>query len=183
MKKMLSILALVALQVSVADAQPRARRTADPAPAPTYTAPAARESSTVGGNATAYLGFGSGAVNIGGEYEAVQSANHGFGGYFMFLTEKEDVRNQVITFGGFVKMHFMATDALEFYASPGFGIGMVDVGDDTETTIGPSFRLGAMYRFTDLISVGWEHSFFYNWFNKKVADVGQFGNVAVRFSF
>ena len=144
-------------------------------------------SSVKGTSATGYLGFGQGALNIGGDFEAAMSNDAGFGGYFMLMTDAEknnsDIRAQIIAFGGEAKVHYRP-GSWDFYGTPGFGIAMVDFNNQDETTFGPSMRIGVLYGLTPTLSVGIEHATFFNWFSKELtAESFETSNIAARMSF
>lgn len=143
-------------------------------------------SSMNGTSVTGYLGFGQGALNIGGDFEAVMSSDAGIGGYFMLLTDAENngatIRPQVIAFGAQAKVHYRP-GSWDFYGTPGFGIAMVDDNNDDETTFGPSMRIGVMYALTPALSVGLEHATFFNWFSDELAENLETSNAAFRFTF
>lgn len=140
-------------------------------------------SSPSGNAVTGYLGFGSGALNIGGGFESSMTSDTGIGGYFMVWTEKKDAgRPQVITFGGDVKVHYR-TGGFDFYGAPGFGIALIDTPADDETTFGPSMRIGVLYSFTPTVAVGIEHMTVFNWFSDKMVESAETANAAVRFNF
>lgn len=137
--------------------------------------------------ATAYLGFGSGAVNVGGDFEAIMSSDAGVGGYFMFLSEAENdfnatVRPEVIAFGANAKVHYRPS-SWDLYAAPGFGIAMVEANNDDETTFGPSMRIGVLYAFSPGFSVGLEHVTLFNWFSDKAGSDIETANAAFRINF
>lgn len=135
---------------------------------------------------TGYLGFGSSAVNIGGEFEAAINSDSGIGGYFMLLTEEEtrgvSVRPQVIAFGGNAKVHYRPGD-WDLYAAPGFGIAIVEQNNSDETTLGPSVRLGVLYSLTPTVMVGLEHQTFFNWFENSLSSNIEAASAAVRLNF
>ena len=144
-------------------------------------------SSMSGTSVTGYLGFGQGALNIGGDFESAMSSDAGIGGYFMLLTDAErsnaTIRSQVIAFGAQAKVHYRP-GAWDFYGTPGFGIAMIDDNNNDETTFGPSMRIGVLYALTPALSVGLEHATFFNWFSKDVnAESLETANAAVRMSF
>lgn len=138
--------------------------------------------------ATGYLGFGSGAVNVGGDFEAISGSDSGVGGYFMFLSEAEEnnntVRQEVITFGASAKVHYRP-GSWDLYAAPGFGIAMVEANSEDETVLGPSMRLGVLYSLSPTLAVGMEHATLFNWFSKEpiVAGELEFMNAAIRMNF
>ncbi len=137
--------------------------------------------------ATGYLGFGQGALNIGADFEAAMSNDAGVGGYFMLMTKAEknnvDIRPQIIAFGGEAKVHYRP-GAWDFYGTPGFGIAMIDMNNQDETTFGPSMRIGVLYALSPSLSVGLEQATFFNWLSKDAgAESFETSNVAARMTF
>jgi hypothetical protein len=129
------------------------------------------------------LGFESGAVNIGFDYESRKSgSNAGYGGYFMFSSEKDGASAQVLSFGAMSKIHFFETEQFDFSLAPGFGISMVEIGNADETVFGPILKLGLLYKFSDKVAFGGEMFKAYNWLSDEFAGTLDYFNFVVRLS-
>jgi len=135
----------------------------------------------------ALLGFTSGAVHFGADFEAKQSSLHGLGGYFFFQTEEDEAGkvavSQVIALGANLPVHLLNHSTLDAYIAPGFGIAMVEFGDDDETTFGPSLKIGLDYKVGATTKVGAQYSKFYNWMSDEAAGSVEYASAAVTFGF
>jgi hypothetical protein len=137
-------------------------------------------------HARAILGFSSGELNIGADYES-RKGNIGIGGYFLFSGDDEDTaKNEVLALGAMAAIHLVDNSAVDVYIAPGFGIAMIEepgAGGDDETTFGPIMKVGAEYAINEKAYLGLQHMFVYNWMSDEVADSASFLNVAATFLF
>ena len=140
-------------------------------------------SAAYSGNALqVHLGFGQSAVNFGGEFLLPANGPVEWGPYFFFYAEEDGARAKVLTIGGSAKIHYNA-NPWDIYVAPGFGFISTEVGNDDESTLGPSVRIGAMYGVTDAVSVGLEQQTLFNWFSDDIVGSAQFTTATVRFAF
>lgn len=132
------------------------------------------------------LGFSQGAVNFGVDFEHALDNSTGVGGYFHYASKDTDSgKPQVISLGGFMPVHFTNDNKyFDTYLAPGFGISMVDVpaGDD-KTVMGPSLKLGFMYKLNATMKLGLDHFHIVNWFEDTVSANSSFTNAAMSFAF
>ncbi len=139
-----------------------------------------------GNHVRGILGFSSGEINIGADYEN-RNDNLGYGGYFLFSGDDEDTgKNSIFAIGAMAAVHFLNTSKVDVYVAPGFGVAKVEepgAGGDDETTFGPIMKVGVEYAINDKATVGLQHLFIYNWMSDEVADSASFLNAAVTFVF
>jgi len=127
------------------------------------------------------MGFESGAVNIGFDYETRESGTAaGYGGYFMYSAEKSGVSAQVVSFGGMSKIHFFENSKFDLSIAPGFGISLIEAGSSDETVLGPIVKLGLLYKFSDKVAFGGEMFKAYNWLSDEFGGSVEYFNFAVR---
>lgn len=144
-----------------------------------------------------HLGMGSGAINLGFDYLVKRESNVEAGAYLLFLGEKKksvagfDTTNRAGMFavGATAKIHYVVGD-FDTYFAPGFGLASLKYANPvtgsgaSETTIGPIFRLGALYKLSERISAGMEYGLVYNFLNADVPDGSvSFSNLTMRFWF
>lgn len=131
------------------------------------------------------LGFSQGAVNFGADFEHTLDATTGVGGYFLYSSKDSDTgKPQTISVGGFVPVHFTGDNRyFDVYLAPGFGLTMVDLPASDETVLGPSVKLGFMYKVADNMKIGLDHIHLVNWFSDKVAPNYSYTNAALSFAF
>lgn len=147
----------------------------------------AQRSTTRSGDAEVNVnaGFTGGAINLGGTYEK-DSGNVGWGGYFDLQTEKEKAGvNQVMSFGGMMKVHVVQQNNVDAYIAPGFGIAMIQgLGNaDDKTVVGPSMKIGAQYFVSPTVKVGVERLMLNNWFDDEAPASVEYTTAVVGFSF
>jgi hypothetical protein len=132
------------------------------------------------------LGFSSGEMNIGADYES-RKGNVGVGGYFLFSGDDEDTgKNEIMALGAMAAVHLIDNSPVDIYIAPGFGIAMIEEpgpGGDDETTFGPIMKVGVEYAINEKAYLGLQHMFVYNWMSDDVSDSASFLNVAATFLF
>lgn len=133
------------------------------------------------------LGFKSSAVNFGVDYEKRMNHDMGWGGYFSYGSEHKDnnATNQVVAFGVMAPIHLLDNGSLDTYIAPGFGIAMVKglAGADDETTLGPSMKLGAEWKFSPTLKGGVQYMQIYNWFTDKAASQYNYASASLAIAF
>lgn len=133
------------------------------------------------------LGFKSSAANFGVDYEKRMNHDMGWGAYFMYGSEHKDnnATNQVVSLGVMAPIHVVDNGALDLYIAPGFGIAMVKgiSPQDDETTLGPSYKLGAEWKFTSTVKAGVQYMTVYNWFTDKAAAEFRYASASVGIAF
>ncbi len=124
-----------------------------------------------------FLGFDATAINFGVDYEVRKSESHGVGGYFLFSGEEDSGASaQTISFGGMLRLRIHETEKFEVSMAPGFGITMVEGSPDDETVLGPTMKLGVMYKTSDKNAIGVEVFQAYNWLNSDT-----FGTIPLQY--
>lgn len=165
------ILILIVLFVSYSAQAQQQRKKAKPAE-PAQVASMSADSGFSENELTARVGFNATAVHLGASFNKM-SEGTGWGGYFLFQTEKTSAGvGQLMSFGGNLKVNFFENRQIVFYGAPGFGIHIVKftgAGSTSETLIGPSLQMGFQYRLKPDLAIGLERSAISNWFNDKVA--------------
>lgn len=132
----------------------------------------------------ALLGFDRGAIHLGADFEMKQSNLHGFGGYFFFQTDDEDAGvPSVMALGANLPVHLLNDSRLDAYVAPGFGIAMVELGEQDETTFGPSVKIGVDYKVAPTTKVGVQFARYYNWMSDEAGSSADFASAAVTFGF
>ncbi len=134
---------------------------------------------------TGIIGFASGAVNFGANYEHHIDAM-GVGGYFNYNSEeKTSGRNQIVSFGALAPLHLLDDSKYDVTVAPGFGISMVKglPGNDDQTVFGPLWKISTFFKMTSTIKIGLEHTELVNWFSNKVAADIRYTSFAVGFAF
>lgn len=137
---------------------------------------------------TGVFGFAQSALNFGANFEHRVDSNMGVGGYFLLSSEKENdniAKNQTLTFGGFMPLHFMNDSEVDLYLAPGFGVTMIKgIGRaNDETVFGPSIHTGITFKLTSTVKAGIENVYLTNWFNDKAPYSVQYTNAVVNFGF
>lgn len=138
----------------------------------------------------ALLGFTSGAINIGADFEVKQTSLYGVGGYFFFGTDEYGAGKvtvyEVMALGAFAPIHLLTDNSVDVYVAPGFGLAMVDNpapnGDD-ETTFGPTLKLGAELKVSPTMKIGLQHFIITNWMSDELADQISYTSAAATFAF
>lgn len=129
-------------------------------------------------------GFSQGGLHLGGDLEYGFKKTWSLGAFGRFYPEYKVsntvVRNGLLSFGGFVRVHFFKRE-WDFYASPGFGVQMVEMGSKDETGFGPSLALGMQYQLTKSISIGMENMRHYGWFIGERARGGLLDEMSLNF--
>ena len=129
------------------------------------------------------LGFTNGAVNIGADVDWQIQREHSLGGYFLFGTEKDNVRSGFWSIGGDVKVYF-GPDKWKLYLAPGFGITNFELADGSgETTLGSLFKVGALLEVAMDMYFGADVAMFQNWFSDKAPSGFQVINATFRVDF
>lgn len=139
-----------------------------------------------GNHARGIVGFSSGELNVGLDYEN-RNNGIGYGGYFFFSGDNEDNNKvEVLALGAMASVSLLHNDRVHVYVAPGFGIAMIEEpapGGDDETTFGPSIKTGVEFPINNKASLGLQHFFVYNWMADEVAESFSFLNAAVTFQF
>lgn len=129
----------------------------------------------------AVLGFESGGVNIGFDYESrAVGSNAGYGGYFLFSSEKDGVSAQVMSFGAMSKIHLLDDRKFDISIAPGFGISLIELGPAEETILGPVLKFGLLYKFSEKVAFGGEMFKAYNWLSDEFGGSLDYFNLALR---
>jgi len=117
------------------------------------------------------LGFNQSAIDLGVDYEKRVSHDMGWGAYFFYGAEDKPTVHQVTALGAMAPIYLLDNGSLDAYVAPGFGLAMVKgIGTESdETTVGPSFKLGAEWRFSPTLKGGVQYFEVYNWFTDKTA--------------
>lgn len=140
-------------------------------------------------SATALIGFSQSSLGFGANYENKISQTLGLGGYFLYSSEKKDAsKNQVISFGGAATAHLIDNNDFEVTMGPGFGIIMVKgqtgtLSADDQTTFGPSWKMGFLFKTKTQLKLGLEQTELVNWFSEKAPGHFSFTNFALNFQF
>ena len=132
------------------------------------------------------LGFSSGEVNIGLDYES-RKGNLGLGGYlYLSGDDVNTAKNEILAIGAMGAIHLVDSSPFDVYIAPGFGIAMIEepgAGGDDETTFGPIMKVGVEYAINEKAYIGLQHLFIYNWMSDEVDDSYSFLNLAATFLF
>ena len=109
---------------------------------------------------------------IGIDYERRVQSALGIGGYFKFYAKDDSAtkpHNGFLALGAQASAHY-DSGPWDLFISPGFGIVAVDaVGTSkNKTTFGPRLATGVLYQLTPMFALGFEHSFYYAWFDKDI---------------
>jgi len=138
------------------------------------------------------VGFTTGGLGLGADYENGSNRSFGWGGYVRLYPGNKDrdlgTAPEVNTFGAFVRPHF-TRGAWDLYVSPGFGLITYDnkvngAGHVDKTTFGPAMMLGLMYQFQSKMAFGVEETSLYGWFNEDIRGLlSQEMMAKFRFSF
>jgi len=127
------------------------------------------------------MGFESGGVNIGFDYESrAVGSTAGYGGYFLFSSEKDGASAQVMSFGAMSKIHLLDDSKFDISVAPGFGISMIEMGPNDETILGPVVKFGLLYKFSDQMAFGGEMFKAYNWLSDDFGGTLDYFNLALR---
>ena len=142
------------------------------------------------GSITGLLGFSQSAVNFGVNYENRLENAFGLGGFFHYSSEKKDNagKQQTMAFGAMAPAHLLDNARVDAYVAPGFGVIMVKGFDgafsrDDQTTFGPVWKMGVLFKMTSNVKVGLEQTELVNWFSDKVLPDASYTNAALNFSF
>lgn len=131
---------------------------------------------------TGMFAMNSGTLNLGAEYEVLDSDSTGTCGYILFSgRDSSSVKNtQFVSVGASIKAHYLK-GPWNMSVAPGVGVSQVDVasasGTSQKTVFGPSVRWGALYDMNNGFSVGLENFTATNWFEKETASAFNFTNV------
>lgn len=120
-----------------------------------------------------FLGFNSGAVNFGVDYEQKKSETFGVGAYFLYGSDDEDLLvPQTMNVGAMIRFHIINDDKFDVSIAPGFGVVLAEFpGDTDETILGPSMKLGFLYKLSNGHAIGLEYFETYNWLNDDVSNL------------
>lgn len=139
---------------------------------------------------TGLLGFSQSALTIGANFENKMDQYIGVGGYFLHSSEKKDnaSKQQVMSFGATATGHIIDNSQLDVYLAPGFGVIMIkgltgSISGDDQTTFGPIWKMGFLFKATPTVKVGIEQTELVNWFSDKAYAQVSLTNAAVNFSF
>jgi opacity protein-like surface antigen len=140
---------------------------------------------------TGLLGFSQSAVNFGVNYENRMETSYGLGGFFHYSSEKKEnaAKNQTMAFGAMAPVHLLDNSHFDAYLAPGFSVLMVKGFDrapysnDDQTTFGPAWKIGVLFKMTSNVKLGLEQTELINWFNDKAASQYVYTNAALNFSF
>jgi hypothetical protein len=142
------------------------------------------------GSITGLLGFSQSALNFGVNYENRLESTFGVGGFFHYSSEKKDAfKNQTMAFGAMAPAHLLDSSRLDAYVAPGFAVLMIKgfdtsaYGKDDQTTFGPIWKMGVLFKMSPTLKVGLEQTEIINWFTDKAAPQGSYTNAALNFSF
>jgi opacity protein-like surface antigen len=143
------------------------------------------------GSITGLLGFSQSAVNFGVNYENRLDSAFGLGGFFHFSSEKKEnaAKQQTMAFGAMAPAHLLDNARFDAYVAPGFAVIMVKGYDgapyskDDQTTFGPIWKMGVMFRMSTNVKVGIEQTELINWFTDKASPQVSYTNAALEFSF
>lgn len=132
-------------------------------------------------------GFSSGAIGFGADYEIKKSETFGFGGYFFYSAEGDDLgplAPQVIAAGALARLHLLDTPKYNVSTATGFGVIMSEFEiagqDQDDTTFGPMLKLGMLYKLSPKLAVGGEMFTIYNWLSDENFGSLEYFNVVVR---
>ena len=182
---------LVSMSLSTAAWAQRGKMTSQTAP-PAYTPSYLSNSDN---EITALLGLTSGAIHLGVDYVHSMNSTFGAGGYFFLQTSKDKnnvpIVNQLMSFGGLMKINLLDANGIKAYVAPGAGITIVKDGSinasgtkSDETVIGPVWKMGVSYKAGTNFNIGLESTMLANYFNDNLTGVTQtFYSVAVGFGF
>ncbi len=138
---------------------------------------------------TGLIGFSQSALGFGANFENRHSQNFGVGAYFLHSSENKNAgKHQVISFGGMLPVHMVDTYDLDLYLAPGFGIHMIKglnngASGEDQTTFGPMWKIGFLYKVSSNVRIGLEQSQIVNWFSEKSYSQFTYTNFAANFIF
>ena len=131
-----------------------------------YFSFAANSISSVESSITPMLGFNQGQFVLGLDYEKAVSSHVGFGGYFVFTSEKKEaILPQLIALGVDAKVH-VGVDKWDLYVRPGFGLAFASLDSFSKTYLAPIMGLGVQYALSEKTLLGVEHLSVFNWSEK-----------------
>lgn len=163
------------------------------APAPAVVESSSRAPASYGGEAEVVpsLGFASGALNVGFQYNKEASHSAMYGAYIFLQNDKEKsgvkIVNRITSFGGQIKLNIFGNEMYSAHMSPGIGIHMIkDVPDSSNagkttdvTALGPILRLGVFKQFSPQAKVGLERLEVWNWMSEDTSSNTEFYSVSV----
>lgn len=134
------------------------------------------------------LGFSSGSVNIGADYEMKKTNLFGLGGYFFLGTGDDGGGSSVqvadvLALGAFAPIHIVNDYQLDVYIAPGFGFAKIEVKPADETTFGPTVKIGAEFAVAPTVKVGLQHFIITNWLSDELGSEITYTNASATFSF
>lgn len=135
-----------------------------------------------------FLGMQSGAGQFGADYETMKSDSTGLAPYF-FYSGKESTTKiyQQSSVGLSFKAH-LYPGFWDFYFAPGINLTQAEIppsGTSTSTSnksvLGPSIRIGGLYRVSSKTAFGLETMNTYNWFDKELTGNYSYASLVLRF--
>ena len=111
-----------------------------------------------------YFGYGSGGIAVGGDYEMKLDKVAGWGGYGSYYASSDEGVGGIAA-GAFLRQH-IRKKGYDFHLTGGFGVLNLSLpGGESKTAIGPTLGLGGSKKYNKSISVGFEMTNHYGWFN------------------
>jgi len=134
------------------------------------------------------LGFSSGSVNIGADYEMKRTNLCGLGGYFFLGTGDDGTGGNVqvpdvLALGVFAPIHLLNDSNIDVYIAPGFGFAKIEVKPVDKTTFGPTVKIGAEYAVAPTVKVGLQYFVITNWLSDELSSQLSYTNASATFSF
>ena len=122
-------------------------------------------------NGAVTLGFGSGGTSFGLGYEYMYDQSAGVGGH-MRIYQKDDTSpgtSNGLTIAGASMSHHFYKRSWDLSLSPSFNIINIDSvrPNGSKSTMGPGLSISIMTQITDMISIGFDNSRFWVWFNDE----------------
>ena len=103
------------------------------------------------------------------------------------------VVNQIMAFGGLLKVNIVNNNKIRAFMAPGFGMAMLKDASvnaagkkSDENLISPTFKMGVQYKFNSNILVGIERMLVTNWLNDSINTLGyptEYTSVAATYEF
>lgn len=156
----------------------------------TITAGALSANAQMRGNSSVrgILGFSSGSINIGADYEMKRTNLFGLGGYFFLGTGDDGTGAKVqvpdvLAVGAFAPIHILNDYQLDVYIAPGFGFAKIEVKPTDKTTFGPTVKIGAEFAVAPTVKVGLQYFVITNWLSDELSSQYSYTNASATFSF
>lgn len=125
-------------------------------------------------NASVLLGFGTGGIAFGLTYEHMFDQSAGIGGHLRVFPKDDDapgISDGLTIIGASLSHHFYKR-SWDLSFSPSLNIISIDsvrANSNDETTLGPGLTIALMTQITDMISIGFDNSRYWVWFNGEYA--------------